>query len=140
MEGSLVLTPPLPLPLQTCFPVLVPLMGTFLSLAGDNGPWAQKCELAGRLGPFVGAWQRQQGNLAAWGGPCPQRCWGLLHKDFHCPSRGTWGAFHPPAISLAVALGCIALKKQQNKFFSFQAVKLSPKTAAPWSLLPQRVR
>lgn len=54
--------------------VLVSLMGTFLSLAGDNGPWAQKCELAGRLGPFVGVWQRQRGNPAAWG------TGGLLHK------------------------------------------------------------
>ncbi|KFW66837.1 Arylsulfatase G, partial [Pygoscelis adeliae] len=31
----------------------------------DNGPWAQKCELAGRLGPFVGAWQRQRGGSSA---------------------------------------------------------------------------
>ncbi|NWZ86708.1 ARSG Arylsulfatase, partial [Poecile atricapillus] len=45
--------------------VLLSLMGTFLSLAGDNGPWAQKCELAGRLGPFVGAWQRQRGGSSA---------------------------------------------------------------------------
>ncbi|RMB95289.1 hypothetical protein DUI87_28276 [Hirundo rustica rustica] len=33
---------------------------TLLWFTGDNGPWAQKCELAGRLGPFVGAWQRQR--------------------------------------------------------------------------------
>ncbi|XP_075375020.1 arylsulfatase G isoform X2 [Mycteria americana] len=32
---------------------------------GDNGPWAQKCELAGRLGPFLGAWQRQRGGSSA---------------------------------------------------------------------------
>ncbi|NXD20361.1 ARSG Arylsulfatase, partial [Spelaeornis formosus] len=44
---------------------------TLLWFTGDNGPWAQKCELAGRLGPFVGAWQRQRGNLAAWGVPVP---------------------------------------------------------------------
>lgn len=59
---------PPPPPLQRCFPLLVSLMGMFLSLAGDNGPWAQKCELAGHLGPFVGAWQRQRGNLAVCGG------------------------------------------------------------------------
>uniref|UniRef100_U3JIG2 Arylsulfatase G n=1 Tax=Ficedula albicollis TaxID=59894 RepID=U3JIG2_FICAL len=35
---------------------------TLLWFTGDNGPWAQKCELAGRLGPFVGAWQRQRGS------------------------------------------------------------------------------
>ncbi|KFO84318.1 Arylsulfatase G, partial [Buceros rhinoceros silvestris] len=38
---------------------------TLLWFTGDNGPWAQKCELAGRLGPFVGAWQRQQGGSSA---------------------------------------------------------------------------
>lgn len=61
---------------------LVSLMRTFLCLAGDNGPWAQKCELAGRLGPFVGAWQRQRGNLAARGvrGGCP--------TNLQCPPRG----------------------------------------------------
>ncbi|KFV83460.1 Arylsulfatase G, partial [Struthio camelus australis] len=35
------------------------------SLAGDNGPWAQKCELAGGVGPFAGAWQRQRGGSSA---------------------------------------------------------------------------
>ncbi|XP_053939712.1 arylsulfatase G isoform X1 [Cuculus canorus] len=38
---------------------------TLLWFAGDNGPWAQKCELAGRVGPFVGAWQRQRGGSSA---------------------------------------------------------------------------
>ncbi|XP_049669501.1 arylsulfatase G isoform X2 [Accipiter gentilis] len=38
---------------------------TLLWFAGDNGPWAQKCELAGRLGPFVGAWQRRRGGSSA---------------------------------------------------------------------------
>ncbi|NWJ08726.1 ARSG Arylsulfatase, partial [Crypturellus undulatus] len=34
---------------------------TLLWFTGDNGPWAQKCELAGSVGPFVGAWQRPRG-------------------------------------------------------------------------------
>ncbi|XP_043352333.1 arylsulfatase G isoform X2 [Dermochelys coriacea] len=38
---------------------------TFLWFTGDNGPWAQKCELAGNVGPFSGAWQRQRGGSAA---------------------------------------------------------------------------
>ncbi|XP_027642764.1 arylsulfatase G isoform X3 [Falco peregrinus] len=38
---------------------------TLLWFAGDNGPWAQKCELAGRLGPFLGTWQRQRGGSSA---------------------------------------------------------------------------
>ncbi|XP_074871072.1 arylsulfatase G isoform X2 [Carettochelys insculpta] len=38
---------------------------TFLWFTGDNGPWAQKCELAGSVGPFSGTWQRQRGGSAA---------------------------------------------------------------------------
>ncbi|NXA48588.1 ARSG Arylsulfatase, partial [Nothocercus julius] len=38
---------------------------TLLWFAGDNGPWAQKCELAGDVGPFVGAWQRPRGGSSA---------------------------------------------------------------------------
>ncbi|XP_042772445.1 arylsulfatase G isoform X9 [Panthera leo] len=33
---------------------------TFLWFTGDNGPWAQKCELAGSVGPFTGSWQTHQ--------------------------------------------------------------------------------
>ncbi|XP_014402744.1 PREDICTED: arylsulfatase G isoform X4 [Myotis brandtii] len=40
---------------------------TFLWFTGDNGPWAQKCELAGSVGPFTGSWQvprvQEHGNL-----------------------------------------------------------------------------
>ncbi|XP_026903688.1 arylsulfatase G isoform X2 [Acinonyx jubatus] len=38
---------------------------TFLWFTGDNGPWAQKCELAGSVGPFTGSWQTRQGGSAA---------------------------------------------------------------------------
>ncbi|XP_071066865.1 arylsulfatase G isoform X5 [Dasypus novemcinctus] len=34
---------------------------TFLWFTGDNGPWAQKCELAGSVGPFTGSWQTHRG-------------------------------------------------------------------------------
>ncbi|XP_046278618.1 arylsulfatase G isoform X2 [Marmota monax] len=33
---------------------------TLLWFTGDNGPWAQKCELAGSVGPFTGRWQIHQ--------------------------------------------------------------------------------
>lgn len=93
MEGSLVLAYP-PSHYGVSPVLLVSLMGTFLSLAGDNGPWAQKCELAGRLGPFVGAWQRQRGNLAAWGGPSARG-----HRGGRSTKQGdiegTQAAFHP---------------------------------------------
>ncbi|XP_006912338.2 arylsulfatase G [Pteropus alecto] len=38
---------------------------TFLWFIGDNGPWAQKCELAGSVGPFTGSWQARQGGSSA---------------------------------------------------------------------------
>ncbi|XP_023986085.1 arylsulfatase G isoform X2 [Physeter macrocephalus] len=38
---------------------------TFLWFTGDNGPWAQKCELAGSVGPFTGSWQTRQGGSSA---------------------------------------------------------------------------
>lgn len=39
---------------------------------GDNGPWAQKCELAGSVGPFTGSWQvpRGRGSAGAGGSHC----------------------------------------------------------------------
>lgn len=96
MEGSLLLARP-PSIAAVPPPLLGSLMGTFLSLAGDNGPWAQKCELAGRLGPFVGAWQRQRGNLAVWGGlPIPRGAGGgLLHKPFIAHRGGHGDCFTP---------------------------------------------
>ncbi|XP_007639225.1 arylsulfatase G isoform X3 [Cricetulus griseus] len=38
---------------------------TLLWITGDNGPWAQKCELAGSVGPFFGLWQTHQGGSSA---------------------------------------------------------------------------
>jgi arylsulfatase G len=26
-------------------------------IAADNGPWEEKCELSGSVGPFIGMWQ-----------------------------------------------------------------------------------
>ncbi|KFP87095.1 Arylsulfatase G, partial [Acanthisitta chloris] len=64
---------------------------TLLWFAGDNGPWAQKCELAGRLGPFVGAWQRQKGGSSAkqttWEGG--HRVPALAYWPGHIPAKRT---------------------------------------------------
>jgi len=30
---------------------------TLFFIAGDNGPWEEKCELSGSVGPFIGMWQ-----------------------------------------------------------------------------------
>ncbi|XP_072230028.1 arylsulfatase G-like [Leuresthes tenuis] len=32
---------------------------------GDNGPWEQKCQYAGSVGPFTGKWQTDQGGGSA---------------------------------------------------------------------------
>ncbi|NWU89099.1 ARSG Arylsulfatase, partial [Upupa epops] len=64
---------------------------TLLWFTGDNGPWAQKCELAGRLGPFVGGWQRQRGGSSAkqttWEGG--HRVPALAYWPGHIPARRT---------------------------------------------------
>ena len=42
---------------------------------GDNGPWAQKCELAGSVGPFTGSWQARRGMVSAGGGDGRHSLW-----------------------------------------------------------------
>jgi arylsulfatase G len=32
-------------------------MKTIFIVAADNGPWEEKCELSGSIGPFIGMWQ-----------------------------------------------------------------------------------
>ncbi|XP_051889201.1 arylsulfatase G isoform X5 [Pristis pectinata] len=38
---------------------------TLVWFAGDNGPWSEKCEFSGSVGPFEGIWQTQQGGSSA---------------------------------------------------------------------------
>ncbi|XP_077184481.1 arylsulfatase G isoform X4 [Paroedura picta] len=33
---------------------------TFLWFTGDNGPWSEKCEFAGSVGPYTGMWQKER--------------------------------------------------------------------------------
>lgn len=82
------------LPCRVEVPLLL-LMGTFLSLAGDNGPWMQKCELAGRLGPLLGAWQRAQGDFKGLGGAPRGRFMGLMPDSPALPA----GRKHGPLLS-----------------------------------------
>ncbi|XP_029455171.1 arylsulfatase G isoform X10 [Rhinatrema bivittatum] len=38
---------------------------TIIWFTGDNGPWSEKCDFAGSVGPFVGAWQTERGGSSA---------------------------------------------------------------------------
>lgn len=38
---------------------------TLVWFTGDNGPWEQKCQFAGSVGPFGGKWQVQRGGGSA---------------------------------------------------------------------------
>ncbi|XP_035517463.1 arylsulfatase G [Morone saxatilis] len=38
---------------------------TLIWFTGDNGPWEQKCQYAGRVGPFLGKWQTNRGGGSA---------------------------------------------------------------------------
>lgn len=34
-----------------------------LCVSGDNGPWEQKCQYAGSVGPYLGKWQTSRGRM-----------------------------------------------------------------------------
>lgn len=38
---------------------------TLIWFTGDNGPWEQKCQYAGNVGPFMGKWQTSRGGGSA---------------------------------------------------------------------------
>ncbi|KAL4605031.1 arylsulfatase G isoform X2 [Arapaima gigas] len=38
---------------------------TLIWFTGDNGPWNQKCQFAGNVGPFLGRWQTERGGGSA---------------------------------------------------------------------------
>ncbi|KAL0983899.1 hypothetical protein UPYG_G00134520 [Umbra pygmaea] len=38
---------------------------TLIWFTGDNGPWEQKCQYAGSVGPFLGTWQTSRGGGSA---------------------------------------------------------------------------
>ncbi|XP_056628141.1 arylsulfatase G-like isoform X3 [Triplophysa dalaica] len=41
------------------------LENTLIWFTGDNGPWEQKCQFSGNVGPFVGRWQTSRGGGSA---------------------------------------------------------------------------
>ncbi|KAM4527042.1 arylsulfatase G isoform 1-T3 [Fundulus diaphanus] len=48
---------------------------TLIWFTGDNGPWEQKCQFAGSVGPFTGTWQIKKG-----GGSAKQTTWEGGHR------------------------------------------------------------
>nr|XP_020462007.1 arylsulfatase G [Monopterus albus]XP_020462008.1 arylsulfatase G [Monopterus albus] len=48
---------------------------TLIWFTGDNGPWEQKCQYAGGVGPFKGTWQTSRG-----GGSAKQTTWEGGHR------------------------------------------------------------
>ncbi|XP_056410399.1 arylsulfatase G [Hyla sarda] len=61
---------------------------TLIWFTGDNGPWAQKCHLAGSVGPFLGKWQMMQGGSSA-----KQTTWEGGHR---MPAVVYWPGQVPP--------------------------------------------
>ncbi|XP_040290805.1 arylsulfatase G [Bufo bufo] len=61
---------------------------TLIWFTGDNGPWAQKCHLAGSVGPFLGKWQTTQGGSSA-----KQTTWEGGHR---MPTVVYWPGQIPP--------------------------------------------
>ncbi|XP_058140599.1 arylsulfatase G isoform X21 [Dasypus novemcinctus] len=72
---------------------------TFLWFTGDNGPWAQKCELAGSVGPFTGSWQTHRGGSAA-----KQTTWEAGHR---VPALAYWPGRVPANVTSTALLSVL---------------------------------
>nr|XP_008010187.2 arylsulfatase G isoform X2 [Chlorocebus sabaeus]XP_008010188.2 arylsulfatase G isoform X2 [Chlorocebus sabaeus] len=72
---------------------------TFLWFTGDNGPWAQKCELAGSVGAFTGVWQTRRG-----GSPAKQTTWEGGHR---VPALAYWPGRVPVNVTSTALLSVL---------------------------------
>ncbi|XP_014664129.1 PREDICTED: arylsulfatase G-like [Priapulus caudatus] len=69
---------------------------TMVWFTGDNGPWAEKCNLAGSQGPFTGAWQKMHGG----GSTAKKTVWEGGHRE---PAIVYWpGKISPGTTSAAL--------------------------------------
>ncbi|XP_028991200.1 arylsulfatase G [Betta splendens] len=68
---------------------------TLIWFTGDNGPWEQKCQYAGSVGPFTGKWQTSRG-----GGSAKRTTWEGGHR---VPTVAYWPG-HIPANATSSAL------------------------------------
>lgn len=74
---------------------------TLFMFTSDNGPWLQKCDLAGSPGPFMGAWQDSPLPLGGGGGGTAKlTTWEAGHR---VPFIAHWaGVIKPGTISNAI--------------------------------------
>ncbi|XP_029954539.1 arylsulfatase G [Salarias fasciatus] len=71
---------------------------TLIWFTGDNGPWEQKCQYAGSVGPFTGRWQTSRG-----GGSAKRTTWEGGHR---VPTVAYWpGKIPENTISSALLSG-----------------------------------
>ncbi|XP_072311683.1 arylsulfatase G-like [Eucyclogobius newberryi] len=69
---------------------------TLIWFTGDNGPWEQKCQYAGSVGPFKGKWQVNKG-----GGSAKQTTWEGGHR---VPTVAYWPGRIPPKTTSSALL------------------------------------
>ncbi|KAJ8246408.1 hypothetical protein GJAV_G00267410 [Gymnothorax javanicus] len=69
---------------------------TLIWFTGDNGPWTQKCEFAGNVGPFLGRWQTDRG-----GGSAKRTTWEGGHR---VPTVAYWPGKVPENSTSSVLL------------------------------------
>ncbi|XP_037610949.1 arylsulfatase G isoform X2 [Sebastes umbrosus] len=70
---------------------------TLIWFTGDNGPWEQKCQYAGSVGPFMGKWQTSRG-----GGSAKRTTWEGGHR---VPTVAYWPGRIPANTTSSALLG-----------------------------------
>uniref|UniRef100_A0A8C5QLK3 Arylsulfatase G n=1 Tax=Leptobrachium leishanense TaxID=445787 RepID=A0A8C5QLK3_9ANUR len=72
---------------------------TLIWFTGDNGPWTEKCQFAGSVGPFTGSWQTSQGGSAA-----KRTTWEGGHR---VPSVVYWPGTSPRNVTISSLLSVL---------------------------------
>lgn len=107
----------------------------FFWFLGDNGPWAQKCELAGSVGPFTGSWQTRQGRGPGRHAPAdagPRLGQGILPLGGSSPIQAL-GHHCETGTSCPQPPG-EPFREAEKKLIGMERVCVPP--GAPFSLLP----
>uniref|UniRef100_A0A8D0BYJ5 Arylsulfatase G n=1 Tax=Salvator merianae TaxID=96440 RepID=A0A8D0BYJ5_SALMN len=72
---------------------------TLLWFTGDNGPWSEKCEYAGSVGPYTGMWQKERDGSSA-----KQTTWEGGHR---VPTVAYWVGRIPANVTSPVLLSTL---------------------------------